>query len=130
VERGSPAAPGVTPPSPCSASTMIAQTSGPMARSTAWRRRRERGSPVRASPKPSRYFAVPVIESAPRLRAVKRVVESDDALAARFAAPDRSDAAQSLRSASFASVPELQKKARSNPVRRHSSSASRMFGSL
>ena len=64
-----PGGAGSTPPSPCSGSTMIAAHVGPIALShrveVAVRDVRDAG---RASPNPSRYFGVPVIDSAPIVR--------------------------------------------------------------
>ncbi len=86
-------------------------------------------TPARGWPKPSQYFACPVIVTAPIVRPWNELhVET-------MSVRSRSSRVQwwrraSLRAPSLASVPVLAKKTRSKPVRRQSSAASSICRSL
>ena len=98
----------------------MAHTSGPIARSTASASPNGTCVAGPSGPKPSRYFGV--IESEPRVRPWNAFSNATTRTRSFWPTPKKWWRA-SLSIASLASVPELQKKARSKPVRRHSSSA-------
>ena len=66
--REEPGGAGRTPPSPCTGSTMMARRRGPSRASTASTSPYGTCVTGPSGPKPSRYFGVPVIESAPSVR--------------------------------------------------------------
>jgi hypothetical protein len=80
-------------------------------------------------PKPSWYFGVPVIASAPRVRPWNELWNAMTLLRAGWPRPKKWWRA-SFNIASLASAPELQKNARSMPVRAQSAAAARTFCSF